>query len=341
MKKILVTGGAGYIGSHTIVELINNNCEVLAVDNLSNSSRKSIDAVYKITNKKVPLFECDMRDKRGLHRILKSNQIDCIIHFAALKAVGDSVKNPEKYYDNNVNGAKILIQAALDNDVNNFIFSSSATVYGREAKIPYKEEMQLGTPTSPYGETKVMIETMLSDKVKTNKNFSAVSLRYFNPIGAHESGLIGEDPNGIPDNLMPYISQVAIGKLQYLNVFGDDYPTEDGTCKRDYIHITDLANGHIAAINWLLKNNHLIDLEVFNLGTGEATSVFEVIKTFEDVTKRKIPFKISSKRAGDLPQFWADSSKALEVLNWKPKYDIKKMIFDLWKWQSLNPNGYE
>jgi UDP-glucose 4-epimerase len=338
--RVLVTGGAGYIGSHTSVELIKSGFEIVIVDNFINSSKKCIDKISDITKTKIKYHDCDLREKKQLEEIFNMYKFDCIIHFAGLKAVGQSVVDPMKYYDYNVVSAINLIDVALKKNVNNFIFSSSATVYGAEARFPYIETMKLGTPTSPYGATKATIENILGDLSKNIDNFSAVSLRYFNPIGAHVSGLIGENPMGIPDNLLPFISQVAVGKLEYLNVFGDDYPTEDGTCKRDYIHVSDLANGHIAALKWLIKKKRLKYMEVFNLGTGNPISVFEIIRAFEKVTGKKISFKVASRRDGDLPQFWADASKAEKNLKWKAVYDLNKMIEDTWNWQLNNPNGY-
>lgn len=340
MKKILVTGGAGYIGSHTLIELINSGYSPVVIDNLINSSKESIRRVEKITGEKVELIICDLLDKKKLSNIFLKYNFFCVIHFAALKAVAESAENPYKYYINNVSGALQLLNIMKIHDVHNFIFSSSATVYGQNADIPYVESMKLGTPSSPYGETKIIIERILKDISISDNNFRAISLRYFNPIGAYQSGTIGEDPNGIPNNLLPYILQVGIGRLNMLKVFGNDYPTKDGTCRRDYLHVTDLALGHLQALKWLDHNSAFRGIEAFNLGTGVPYSVLEIIETFAAVNKINIPYEFAPRRKGDLPEFWADPTKASEVLGWKANFSLEKMLEDSWRWQVQNPEGY-
>ena len=338
--KILVTGGAGYIGSHTVLELLNEGHDVIVVDNLCNSSVDSLERIKLITNRDYEFIKCDIRDEQSLNKVFDDACIDAVIHFAGLKAVGESHINPYLYYSNNVNGTINLINVMKNNDVNKMIFSSSATVYGEEADVPYKEEMKLGNPSSPYGSTKLMIEKILIDAAKANKNFKSVSLRYFNPIGAHKSGMIGEDPLGTPNNLLPFITQVAIGKRKELQIFGKDYPTVDGTCRRDYLHVVDLAKGHVCALNWLIDNKHFHGSEAFNLGTGCPLSVLEILRKFEDINQVKIPYKFVKERDGDLAEFWADVSKASNVLGWTAKKSIDQMLADAWLWQSENPNGY-
>ena len=338
--KILVTGGAGYIGSHTVLELLNEGHDVIVVDNLCNSSVDSLERIKLITNRDYEFIKCDIRDERSLNKVFDDAFIDAVIHFAGLKAVGESYVNPYLYYSNNVSGTINLINIMKNNDVNKMIFSSSATVYGEEADVPYKEETKLGNPSSPYGSTKLMIEKILIDAAKANKNFKSVSLRYFNPIGAHKSGMIGEDPLGTPNNLLPFITQVAIGKRKELQIFGKDYPTIDGTCRRDYLHVVDLAKGHVSALNWLIDNKHFHGSEAFNLGTGCPLSVLEILRKFEDINQVKIPYKFVKERDGDLPEFWADVSKASNVLGWTAKKSIDQMLADAWLWQSENPNGY-
>ena len=339
--RVLVTGGCGYIGSHTVLELIKNKHEVIVIDNLINSSQECLNRIKNITGKSLTFYKVDLCSDNELEKFFSENQIDGVMHFAGLKAVGESSVIPIKYYSNNLNGAINLLDKMTKYNVNNLIFSSSATVYGEDAEIPYMEEMKLGNPSSPYGATKLMIERIISDHAKAHPHFKAVILRYFNPIGAHPSGLIGEDPKGIPNNLLPFILQVASGRRESLKIFGKDYPTEDGTCKRDYIHIVDLADGHLSALNWLEKQSNFSGTEIFNLGTGKATSVLEIIHTFENQTGIKIKYEFTKRRAGDLPEFWADNSKALKVLRWNPNSSLKEMMIDSWNWQSKNPDGYE
>lgn len=338
MKTVLLAGGAGYIGSHTAVELLNSNYDVVIVDNYSNSCPEAINRIEEITGKKVKAYECDVKDKNHLSKIFDENQIDAVIHFAGLKAVGESVKKPIEYYRNNIDTTLTLLECMREHDVNSIIFSSSATVYGSENPIPYKETMKRGTCTNPYGWTKVMMEQILEDTAKANPNLSVVLLRYFNPIGAHKSGLIGEDPQGIPNNLMPYIAQVAVGRRDHLTIFGNDYPTPDGTCRRDYIHVVDLAIGHVKAIDYVLEHK---GVEVFNLGTGVPYSVNEIVNAFEKANGIKIKYEYGPRRDGDLPEFYANSDKALEVLGWKTERSLEDMCKDTWNWQKNNPNGYK
>ena len=339
--QILVTGGAGYIGSHTVLELLENNFDVIVLDNLCNSSAESIKRVDKISGKKTKFVHGSIEDINILEEIFKNNDIFAVIHFAALKAVSESVAHPLKYYKNNVAGTLTLLRMMSKYSINNFIFSSSATVYGEESEIPYNENMKIGTPTSPYGHSKVMIERFLKDLTISNQEFKAVSLRYFNPIGAHQSGEIGEDPHGVPNNLMPYIAQVAIGKRDSLKIFGNDYLTKDGTCRRDYIHVVDLARGHLNALNWILSKKDFNGLEIFNLGTGKPSSVLEVVQAFFTATGIQLPYKFEPRRPGDLPEFWADPSKANNRLNWSSKFTLLDMMNDTWRWQSKNPNGFD
>jgi UDP-glucose 4-epimerase len=338
--KILVTGGAGYIGSHTVLSLLENNFQVVVFDNLVNSSEESLNRVMKLTGKTVTFIEGDIRDASALDKVFEQHDIACVIHFAALKAVGESSNIPLSYYQNNVFGALNLLEVMAKHQVHNFIFSSSATVYGEENEIPYVETMKLGTPSSPYGASKVMVERIMADYAIADPEFRGVSLRYFNPIGAHQSGEIGEDPSGIPNNLLPFLAQVAVGKRDKLNVFGDDYPTKDGSCERDYLHVMDLAEGHVCALNWLNDHSNFNGVEAFNLGTGNGTSVFAIIKAFEQATAIKIPFEVTPRRAGDLPAFWADAHKATTQLKWQATRSLETMMVDTWHWQSKNPNGY-
>jgi len=338
--QVLVTGGAGYIGSHTVLSLLENNYDVIVYDNLVNSSVESIERVRKLTGKSVEFVEGDICDKEKLSQVFKQFQIEAVIHFAALKAVGESAQIPLSYYQNNVHGSVCLLEIMQQHKVHNFIFSSSATVYGEENDVPYVETMQLGTPSSPYGASKVMVERILADFANSNANFRGVSLRYFNPIGAHESGEIGEDPTGIPNNLLPYVAQVAVGKRDNLSIFGDDYPTADGSCERDYLHVMDLAQGHVSALNWLNRHAEFNGIEAFNLGTGNAVSVFAIVKAFELAIDNLVPFEISPRRAGDLPAFWANANKANKELNWQASRSLEQMMADTWRWQSNNPNGY-
>ncbi len=336
--KILVTGGAGFIGSHTCVELLNAGYDVVVVDNLCNSSEKSLERVEKITGKKVIFYEADILDREALDRIFDTEKIDAVIHFAGLKAVGESVQKPLEYYQNNISGTLILTDVMRNHGVKNIIFSSSATVYGNPQFIPITEECPKGTCTNPYGWTKSMLEQILTDIQYADKEWNVILLRYFNPIGAHKSGMIGENPNGIPNNLMPYITQVAVGKLKELGVFGDDYDTPDGTGVRDYIHVVDLAIGHVKALK---KIEEKAGLRVYNLGTGVGYSVLDIVKNFEEATGVKIPYKIKERRAGDIATCYADATRAKEELGWVAERGIKEMCEDSWRWQSNNPNGYD
>ena len=337
---VLVTGGAGYIGSHTLVCLLNLGYEVVVYDNLVNSSIKALRRVEEIAGKDLEFVEGDVTDSRGLDDLFAKYSIDAVIHFAALKAVGESSQRPLQYYETNVYGSLCLLKAMEKAGVNHFVYSSSATVYGEMNPSPYVETMELGSPSSPYGASKVMVERVLTDTARVNPKFRAISLRYFNPVGAHPSGLIGEDPSGIPNNLLPFITQVAVGLRDSLSVFGGDYPTADGTCIRDYLHVMDLAEGHVAAIDWLAEQSNFNGVEAFNLGAGTGVSVLEIIASFEAATCQKINFKIVERRAGDLPAFWANADKAGKVLNWQAKRTLVEMMEDAWRWQSKNPNGY-
>ena len=337
---VLVTGGAGYIGSHTLVCLLNLGYEVVVYDNLVNSSIKALRRVEEITGKHLEFVEGDVTDSRALDDLFAKYSIDAVIHFAALKAVGESSQRPLQYYETNVYGSLCLLKAMEKAGVNHFVYSSSATVYGEMNPSPYVETMELGSPSSPYGASKVMVERVLTDTARVNPKFRAISLRYFNPVGAHPSGLIGEDPSGIPNNLLPFITQVAVGLRDSLSVFGGDYPTADGTCIRDYLHVMDLAEGHVAAIDWLAEQSNFNGVEAFNLGAGTGVSVLEIIASFEAATHQKINFEIVERRAGDLPAFWANADKADKVLNWQAKRTLVETMEDAWRWQSKNPNGY-
>ena len=337
MSTILLAGGAGYIGSHTAVELLNAGYEVVVADNFSNSSPEAIRRVEKITDKTVKLYELDIKDNAKLFEVFKENRIDAVIHFAGLKAVGESVQKPIMYYRNNIDTTLSLLETMNEFGVKNVIFSSSATVYGEENPVPYTESMKRGVCTNPYGWTKSMMEQIFEDAAKADENLSVILLRYFNPIGAHESGIIGEDPQGIPNNLMPYVSQVAVGKRECLTIFGNDYPTHDGTCTRDYIHVVDLAKGHVKAINYILSHNCV---EIINLGTGTPYSVTEIVSTFERVNGIKVNHVYGSRRAGDLPECYANADKAYELLGWKTEKTLDDMCCDAWRWQKNNPNGY-
>jgi len=337
---VLVTGGAGYIGSHTLVCLLDLGYDVVVYDNLVNASVEALHRVEKITGQKINFIEGDVTDSRALDDLFVTYSIDVVIHFAALKAVGESAQFPLKYYETNVRGSLCVLKAMEKAGVNQFVYSSSATVYGEANPSPYVETMNLGSPSSPYGASKVMVERILADTARANPNFRAVSLRYFNPIGAHPSGHIGEDPSGIPNNLLPFITQVAVGKRETLSVFGGDYPTEDGTCVRDYLHIMDLAEGHVAAIQWLAERSDFRGVEAFNLGTGNGVSVLEIITSFETATQQKIDYQLVERRLGDLPEFWANADKAHNVLNWQAKRTLSEMMKDAWRWQSKNPNGF-
>lgn len=338
--KILVTGGAGYIGSHTLISLHEAGYDFIVYDNLCNSSEKSLERVEKIINKKIIFEKGDIRDEKRLEEIFKTYDIDSVIHFAGLKAVGESVEKPLKYYDYNINGTQKLLEIMQKNNCKKIVFSSSATVYGDPASTPIKEEFPTGATTNPYGRTKYFIEEILKDLYISDNDFKIVILRYFNPVGAHESGTIGEDPNGIPNNLMPFISQTAVGKREYLSVFGNDYNTHDGTGVRDYIHVVDLAFGHVKAIDYINKQNKNEKPLIVNLGTGNGYSVLDVVKAFEKASKRKISYKIIDRRSGDVAKCFADPSFAKKILNWEAKKDIEQMCADSWNWQSKNPNGY-
>ena len=335
--SILVTGGAGYIGSHTVVELMNAGKEVVVLDNLCNSSPKSLDRVKQITGKNVKFYQGDVMDPLLLQKIFNENQITSVIHFAGLKAVGESVQKPTEYYMNNITGSLVLIQEMRKASVWNFVFSSSATVYGDPEIIPITENCQVGGTTNPYGTSKLMVEQILTDIAKAEPRFSFTILRYFNPVGAHESGLIGEDPNGIPNNLLPYISQVAIGKLPQLSVFGSDYPTHDGTGVRDYIHVVDLAIGHLKALN---RHENDAGLHIYNLGTGIGYSVLDMVHAFEKANDINIPYKLVERRPGDIATCYSDPSLAAKELNWTAERDLQAMMKDTWNWQKKNPNGY-
>lgn len=335
---VLLAGGAGYIGSHTAVELLNAGHEVVIVDDYSNSCPESIKRVEEITGKSIVSYEADVKDKEAMTKIFADNKIDCVIHFAGLKAVGESVSKPLEYYSNNISGSLVLFDEMRNHNVKNIIFSSSATVYGDPAFVPITEECPMGEITNPYGRTKAMLEQILTDIQKADPEWNVILLRYFNPIGAHKSGKIGENPNGIPNNLMPYITQVAVGKLKCLGVFGDDYDTPDGTCIRDYIHVCDLADGHVKAVEKLKCNP---GIEIYNLGTGKGSSVLDVVKTFEKASGVNIPYEMKPRRAGDVPVNYCDATKAEKELGWKAKRDLFDMCEDSWRWQKSNPNGYE
>ncbi len=332
---ILVTGGAGYIGSHTCVELLDAGYDVVVVDNYYNSVPAVLDRVEKITGKTLRRYDCDIRDRDGLEKVFSENKIDAVIHFAGLKAVGESTKLPLLYYENNIWGSIVLFEVMEKAGCKKIVFSSSATVYGNNP-IPYKEDMPTGDVSSPYGRTKHFIEKILGDVYEADNSWSISLLRYFNPIGAHESGLIGEDPNGIPNNLMPYISRVAIGKLEKLTVFGGDYDTPDGTCIRDYIHVVDLARAHLCAVADILKTT---GIEAYNIGNGKGSSVLEIINAFEQASGIKLNYVIGDRRAGDLPAFYADPTKANTRLGWHAEYGVDKMCLDTWNFQRKNPDG--
>ncbi len=335
--SLLVTGGAGYIGSHTVVELLSAGYDLIVLDNLSNSSPKSLDRVQQITGKPVKLIQGDIRDRTLLEDVFDQQNIDAVVHFAGLKAVGESVQKPLMYYDNNVSGTINLCQVMQNKGVFNFVFSSSATVYGSPEKMPIAETCPTGNPTNPYGRSKLIVEQILQDLAKSDARWSIALLRYFNPIGAHVSGLIGEDPNGIPNNLLPYITQVAIGRLPKLQVFGNDYPTIDGTGIRDYIHVVDLAKGHLAALN---KIQNQTGVGIWNLGTGTGYSVLEIITAFEKASGIKIPYEFSARRPGDIAKCWSDPNKAFNELSWQAKFNLEQMMVDTWRWQKQNPNGF-
>ncbi|WP_019933298.1 UDP-glucose 4-epimerase GalE [Oceanimonas smirnovii] len=334
---VLVTGGTGYIGSHAIVELQNAGHQVLALDNLCNSSRESLLRVEQITGKPVPFVQGDIRDASLLSRVFRDYSITAVMHFAGLKAVGESVARPLEYYDVNVNGTLMLAKAMNEAGVFNLVFSSSATVYGSPESMPINEQCAVGGTTNPYGTSKLMVEKMLQDVAASDERWSIALLRYFNPVGAHESGLIGEDPSGVPNNLLPYVTQVAVGQRERLSVFGGDYPTEDGTGVRDYIHVVDLAAGHLRAIEYIAARK---GVSIFNLGTGRGYSVLEIVAAFERVTGRKVPYAIMPRRAGDIAECWSDPARAKQELGWVARRSLEQMLADAWRWQSQNPNGF-
>lgn len=334
---ILVTGGAGYIGSHTVLALLERGEEVVVLDNLSNASEESLHRVEQLTGKAAIFYRGDIQDNDCLRRIFNENKISSVIHFAGLKAVGESTRKPLEYYQNNVAGTLVLLDEMRRAGVHQFIFSSSATVYGANSPVPYVETTPIGGTTSPYGTSKLMVEQILQDFANAEPDFSIIALRYFNPVGAHESGMIGEDPNGIPNNLLPYISQVAIGKLDKLGVFGGDYPTDDGTGVRDYIHVMDLAEGHLKAMDHL---NQIQGFTAYNLGAGIGYSVLAMVQAFERASGVSIPYQILPRRDGDLPAFWSDAKLAKQDLGWEVSRGIDEMMRDTWNWQSKNPNGY-
>jgi UDP-glucose 4-epimerase len=335
--RILVTGGAGYIGSHTCLELLQAEYEIIVVDNLLNSKEESLKRVEKLTGKTIPFHKVDLLDKDRLSAVFEKSSIDAVIHFAGLKAVGESVTIPLHYYHNNVTGTLILCEVMGRYKVRKLVFSSSATVYGNPEKVPITEDFPLSA-TNPYGRSKLMIEEILQDLYHADTLWNIALLRYFNPVGAHASGLIGEDPNGIPNNLLPYVSQVAVGNLPELSVYGNDYPTRDGTGIRDYIHVADLAAGHIKALEKLTSNPGIV---TYNLGTGQGYSVLEVVAAFEQASAKKVPYKIAGRRPGDIASCYADTSKAKKELNWESEKGLNEMCSDAWRWQSGNPNGYE
>lgn len=336
-KTILVTGGAGYIGSHTLIELHNAGYDFVVVDNLINSQRESLNRVSRIIGKEIPFYKVDIRDTMSLEKIISSHKFYACIHFAGLKAVGESVEKPLEYYDNNMTGTFVLLTQLRKYGCKNLIFSSSATVYGNPQFVPITEECPKGQCTNPYGQTKSMLEEVLKDVQKADSEWNIVLLRYFNPIGAHASGTIGENPNGVPNNLMPYITQVAVGKRPYLGVFGDNYETPDGTGVRDYIHVVDLAKGHVCALKAIDRK---CGLAIYNLGTGQGYSVLDVVKAFERVNEVKIPYQIMPRRAGDIATCYSNPNKAKEDLGWEAQYGIDEMCRDSWNWQKSNPNGY-
>ena len=334
---VLVTGGAGYIGSHTVLELLNSNYDVVVVDNLSNSSEESLRRVEELTKKKAHFYEVDVSDKKALTKVFQKHEIHSVIHFAGYKAVGESVEKPLMYYQNNLDSTLVLCEVMSNFNVKNLVFSSSATVYGDPQNVPITEDFPVSA-TNPYGRTKLYIEFILKDLFISDNSWHIVLLRYFNPVGAHKSGRIGEDPNGIPNNLMPFVSQVAVGKREQLSVFGNDYPTPDGTGVRDYIHVVDLANGHLKALE---KINTGAGLHTYNLGTGQGTSVLEMIYAFEKVSGKSVPYKVVARRPGDIAECYANPEKAQRELGWKAERGIEEMCEDGWRWQSQNPNGYK
>lgn len=335
---ILVTGGAGYIGSHALIELASAGFDLVVLDNLCNSSSTSLQRVHAITGKPISFVRGDVRDAELLKKIFSDYTITAVLHFAGLKAVGESVAQPLRYYDNNVHGSQVLLQAMADANIFNFVFSSSATVYGEPADMPISEHCSVGRPTNPYGRSKLMVEDILRDLVVSDPRWRVAILRYFNPVGAHTSGMIGEDPNGIPNNLLPFIAQVALGKLPQLSVFGGDYPTHDGTGVRDYIHVVDLAQGHVAALRYLESH---FGVHAWNLGTGQGYSVFDMVSAFEAVSGMPVPYKVVERRPGDIAVCYSNPAKALADLGWEAKLSLQQMIADTWRWQRINPAGYK
>ena len=336
--KVLVTGGAGYIGSHTVLTLLSAGIDVVVIDNLCNSSAESLNRVAKITGREPVFIEGDIRDSALMSRLFMLHSIDAVLHFAGLKAAGESVKQPLPYYHNNMHGSQVLLQTMADAGVFKFVFSSSATVYGEQSIMPISEACPVGRPTNPYGRSKLMVEDMLRDLTLSDKNWHIAILRYFNPVGAHESGLIGEDPNGIPNNLLPYIAQVAIGKLPELEVFGGDYPTHDGTGVRDYIHVVDLAEGHLKALEAIETR---AGTHVWNLGAGQGYSVLDILRAFEAASGRSVPYRIVARRPGDIATCYADPTKAARELGWMTKRDLSVIMSDTWRWKNMNPHGYQ
>lgn len=336
-KSILVTGGAGYIGSHTTLALLEAGHDVIVLDNLANSSQESLRRVERICGKSATFIKGDIRDRELLDSIFARHSIQAVLHFAGLKAVGESVQQPLAYYENNVSGSVVLFQAMAAAGVFNLVFSSSATVYGEPKEMPISENCPTGIPTNPYGRSKLMVEEVLRDLAISESRWSIALLRYFNPVGAHDSGLIGEDPNGIPNNLLPYISQVAVGKLQKLSVYGDDYPTVDGTGVRDYIHVVDLANGHLKALDKITESE---GIHIWNLGTGQGYSVLQMISAFEQAANVEVPYAVVARRCGDIAECWADPKKAAQELGWKAEHSLDDMMLDTWRWQQNNPNGF-
>ena len=336
--SILITGGCGYIGSHTCIELLSSGHDIVVLDNFYNSDIEALNRVKELSGKDFPFYECDIRDAEGLRRIFSAHKIDVVIHFAGLKAVGESVEKPLEYFDNNVNGTLVLCSVMREFGCKRMVFSSSATVYGMNNPSPLNETMEVGAVTNPYGRTKFMIECILQDLCVSDPEWSVVLLRYFNPIGAHKSGRIGEDPSGIPNNLMPYVTQVAVGKREKLSVFGNDYDTPDGTGVRDYIHVVDLARGHVCAVNYALKTT---GIEAVNLGTGTGYSVLDLVKTFEKVNNVPVPFAIVDRRPGDIGTCYSNPAKAKELLGWEAEFGLEDMCRDAWRWQSQNPKGYK
>ena len=334
---VLLAGGAGYIGSHTAVELMAAGHDVIIVDNYSNSCPEAVERIAELAGRPVQAYEADVKDKAAMLAIFQQNKVDCVIHFAGLKAVGESVRKPLEYYRNNIDTTLTLLEAMRECGVPSIVFSSSATVYGEENPYPYIETMPHGSCSNPYGWTKSMMEQILEDAAKADPGLSVVLLRYFNPIGAHASGRIGEDPQGVPNNLMPYVAQVAVGRRDHLTIFGNDYPTPDGTCRRDYIHVVDLADGHVKAVEYAASHK---GAEVFNLGTGTPYSVLEIVHAFERNSEKSVKFEFGPRREGDLAEFWANADKAAAVLGWKAERTLDDMCRDTWKWQSMNPQGY-